>query len=311
MDGDTIVVKDTAEANRLHNKSLAGTPETGNTLRLHLVEAIDCMERGWLAIPGMTATNLLQHGAKTGAQTEVDHLCYRDLRERGLTVRLHDGMTVWARGKTTKDVPWFTTIAHSERTPVEVENLQAGTVSIVDEDGTVTHYEVNNAVLHGDWKPAELPRMEGILLDDRVLVERAAALADSAIGTPHGDGRILSLAEAEMLRQSGALTIDELGAHARERHPGFDATLAVMQALAPAGVLTKSGFRFGTHLRAYADHPDKVHAEWLIHCVNPGDALQWSDLSRGVRLAHGVRKKFVVAIAAEPVRFIELAWFRP
>lgn len=320
FDGDTVLVDDTAQANRLHNKSLAGAPEPGNTLRLHRVEAIHCMERGWLAVDDATVSDLLAAGAAESGQLEVDHLCYRDLRERGLTVRIQDdgSMQVWARGTTTKQEPWFTTRAHPERVPISAEVLLESSgdhVSIVDEDGAVTHYQTQTTAPHGDRNDVAIPTMQGVLLDDRVLVEDAtgaSALADAGLGTPHGEGRILSLLEAEFLRQQGQLdVVGDLADHAARRHPDFNAMRRVHDALRAAGVLAKSGFRFGTHLRGYAADPDTVHAEWLIHCARPDQELQWSDLSRGIRLAHGVRKRFLVAVAAEPVQFIEMSWFRP
>jgi len=319
LDGASVLIEDTAQANRLHNKALAGAPETGNTLRLHRVEAAYCMERGWLDIPGSTVIDLLRAGADEGGQHEVDHLCYNDLRERGLTVRLHGGtMQVWDRGHTTKQDPWFTTHVFPERVPIQaagLADLGGDHVSIVDEDGMVTHYATANAAPQGDVRPPPLPAMTGTLLDDRVLVSDPAAatvLARASIGTPHGTGRILSLIEADALVRAGALDVAaDLQLHARGRHDHFDATSAAYGALAAAGVLAKSGFRFGTHLRGYTADPDTVHAEWLIHCVRPDQALSWSDLSRGIRLAHGVRKTFLVAVADAPVRFIALSWFRP
>ncbi len=320
LDNDTVVVEDTAEANRLHNKSLAGNPESGNTLRLHRVEAIHCVERGWLRIEGSSVASLLADAAKESGRLEVEYLCYRDLRERGLTVRIqpNGSMQVWARGATTKQEPWFTTMAHAERVSIRAEELLewAGQhVSVVDEDGAVTHYQSSVVALQGDLGSPTLPTMQGTILDDRVLVadsDAAAALAAAALGTPHGDGRVLSLLEAESLRRRDVLDLDaDIVAHAQARHPDFDVLQNVHDALDAAGVLTKSGFRFGTHLRGYAADPDTVHAEWLIHCAAPERELQWSDLSRGIRLAHGVRKKFLVAVAANPVQFVELSWFRP
>lgn len=321
IDGDHVVVDDTAQANRLHNKSHAGIPESGNTLRLHRVEATYCMEMGWLGIPDTTIADLLAAGATDGAQNEVDHLCYRELRERGLTVRLQgDAMQVWGRGDSTKQEPWFTTRAFPERVPItasDLADLTGSHVSVVDEDGAVTHYALQSATPHGDQHATDLPAMTGVLLDDRVLVpdaDAASALAGAAIGTIHGDGRILSLVEAESLSRRKILDVQgDLEAHARDRHTGFDAVLAVHDAVQAAGVLTKSGFRFGTHLRGYSADPDTVHAEWLIHCAAPDDVLAWSDLSRGIRLAHGVRKRFLVAVppADGPVRFVDLSWFRP
>lgn len=317
LDGDTVHVADTAHANRLHNKGFVGTPETGNSLRLTLVEAIHCIHAGRLDVAGHDSVSLLRQAASDGEQTEIDHLAYHDLRERGLVVRPRDGCyDVWRRGEGPKNEPWFTTRVYAERHPITADDLAdgPGMVSVVDEDGGVIHYEVAAAAPKGDVLTGDLPTMAGVLLDDRVLVagDGADGLAHEHMGTVHPNGRVLSLIEAESLRRRGTLDVDpELPTHAAARQPHFHATLAAYDALRAAGVVARSGFRFGTHLRGYSTDPDKVHAEWLLHCVRPDETMTWSDLSRAIRLAHGVRKTFLVASATDPIRFTALSWFRP
>lgn len=315
LEGTTVHVPDTAEANRLHNKGHVGTPTKDNTLRLTIVEAIHCIHAGRLTVDSYDAVALLRLAAVDGEQTEIDHLAYHDLRERGLVVRPAGPATytVWKRGDGPKQEPWFTTRVVAERSPVQPDDLR-GTdmVSVVDENGGVIHYEVTAVAPQGDIPMPTVPACDGTLLDDRVLVtdpDACVALASGFVGTSHPDGRILSLTEADALRREGTLRLpDELPAHAAARQPRFHVSLRAYDALRSAGVVARSGFRFGTHLRGYRTDPDNVHAEWLIHCAD--GPLAWSEISRGVRLAHGVRKSFLVA-HGDPIQFTGIAWFRP
>jgi tRNA-intron endonuclease len=133
------------------------------------------------------------------------------------------------------------------------------------------------------------------------------------IGTPSPRGLLVSFTEAEALRRRGVLQVPKsLAEAARRRQPDFALTLPVYEALRAAGVVAKAGFRFGTHLRAYRANPDDEHAEWLIHCVDADTGFDWVDVARGVRLAHGVRKSFLLALVhGEDVAFVHLAWFKP
>lgn len=356
LDGDGILVADVAQANRLHNKSNAGTPQAGNTLRLSLVEAAYCVSQDWLEVSGphprpLGVADLLAAGAAGGHRAEVDYLTYRDLRERGLVARHAPGtghFDVWPRG-TAQGPAAYQVVACSDTDPAMGTDFLHGAGGIVccvvDADATVTHYRVEAAdprgtmaALNGSDAPAPapaaatatandaaaasfLPHAIGRVLADRVLVDDPAACTAygrHALGTPHGDARLLSLAEAAFLAQAGALAFDDSDAfqQAARSQPNHAVTVQVLAALRNRGCVAKSGLRFGTHLRAYAGDPDQDHAPWLIQCATPDEELGWSSLARGVRLAHGVRKQFLLAIPADPgpgaaVRFVHLAWFRP
>ena len=193
-----------------------------------------------------------------------------------------------------------------------LEAAQSGDVlGVADEDGSVTYYRAALEAPRGDRSPGDLPRASGRILEDRVWVADPAAKAWSErefLGTPHGSGLMLSFAEAEHLRRRGVLALEgDVAATATARQAWFGRTMPAYEALRGAGVVAKSGFRFGTHLRAYRGDPDEEHADWLVHCPGPG-GLEWPDLSRGVRLAHGVRKRFLVFVEG---RFVGLEWFRP
>jgi tRNA-intron endonuclease, archaea type len=318
-----VVVEDAAEASRLLGKSAVGTPTSGGALELTLVEAAWSLAEGRLAVhEGKAALDLaalLARGTGGGHRAESDYLCYRDLRERGLVARpvAPGRFAVWPRG-TGAGEPAFHVRACSDADGLAVTDLldaaAAGDVlCAVDGDGAVTHYQVRLAAPEGDVPEGDLPRAKGTVLADRVLVsdpDAAKAYRQREfLGTPHGGSLLLSFIEAEALRKRGVLSVPP-GLPARSAEGPL--LLPVHLVLRASGVVPKSGFRFGTHLRAYRGDPDLGHAEWLIHCADAGEVLPWSALSRGVRLAHGVRKTFLVAIPTpDGPAFAALSWFRP
>lgn len=301
LEGDAVIIRDEAQANRLHNKGAFGEPQSGNALRLSLAEAAYNVQNERLDVAGADFADLVRD--------DVTYLAYADLRDRGLVVR-HDGhqFLVWRRGEGPKQAPWFTFTATSERDPMKAASLQPGVVGVVDEDGVVTHYLVETAEPEGVVQGADLAARDADVLRDCVLTD-PDGLAEEFIGTPHGERRIVSFTEAQWLHERGVLSLPGLEAAARERQHHFDRTLPVYTDLRRRGVVAKSGFRFGTHLRGYRGNPDEGHAEWLIQCADPDEAMHWSEISRAVRLAHGVRKTFLIA-TTEP-RYLALSWFRP
>lgn len=310
---DGVRVDDPAAANRLYNKGWLGTPLPGNALRLDPVEAAYAIRQGRLAVDGADWTDLL--GSR---ELEVQALAYTDLRDRGLVVRPEDDhFAVWRRGQGPKDQPWFRFHARSERSPVAVRDLrdwatEDAVVGVVDDDGAVTHYLARTTLPAGTVRmaPGTVPAR---LLGDRWLVTDAGACArldDVGMGTPYGDARVLSLLDGALLGD-GLRAGDAERKAAQAAQPDLPLRLAVARDLCARGVLVRSGFRFGAHLRGYRAQADDVHADWLVQCASMDDLLGWSDVARAVRLAHGVRKQHLVAAVGETTTYVHLSWFRP
>lgn len=308
-----VVVHDAMQAKRLHAKSLAGVLQAGLPLRLSLAEAAYCMGAGWLAVEGAASPAALLSRAQDPRRALTDALVYRDLRSRGYVARHAAGegrFDVWPRGANEGPVQ-FQALACSGGDPVHAADLASAApglvCSVVDEDSNVTHYEVAPEAPRGEVNWADLPGAGGTVVADRIQVTDPAAVAAYAkafLGTPTDGGVFLSPLEAEALRRRGLLRVPS-------PLPVPEAHLRAYEALRGADVVPKSGFRFGAHLRAYRGDPDASHADWLVHCA--GDApLAWSDLSRGVRLAHGVKKQFLVTVpSGQRISFVRIGWFRP
>lgn len=347
LEAAQVLVRDPTQASRLHAKGSVGEPRPNGWLELSIVEAAWSLAEGRLSVTDggkpVGVADLLSRspaaaagagpGAGAGAgqargasatpwhRIETEYLVYRDLRERGLVVR-PAGMrrfAVWPRGTGQGD-PQFHVLACADRDGLPVADLakaaaERSVLAVADADGQVTHYQVASDQPSGDVPEGDLPRAKGVVLADRVLVsDPLAADAYSRrefLGTRHGSELFLSFVEAEALRRRGALSVPQGLADSGEAAR----LLPVHLVLRAAGAVPKSGFKFGTHLRAYRAAPDDGHAEWLVHCADAGETLPWSALSRGVRLAHGVRKRFLVALpnegAVDTPTFAHLSWFRP
>ena len=300
--GDAVLVRG-PPGERLHSKHQVGEPSPEG-LRLSLVEAAWCVAGARLDVePGLAG--LLALGA---GRTEVAYLVYAELRERGLVVR-HDGPLLSVRARQ-GDAIAYQVVPAADGDRVRPEDIVAWAragrvVGVADEDGAVTHYAFTLEEPKGEWPPSELPPAPGAVLADRVLVTDPAGKEwweRERVGQPHGDFLVLSFTEAAWLRRRGVLQ----GPPVPEARVAR--TLPAYAALRAAGCVPRSGFKFGTDLRAYRGDPDAEHAAWLVDAAPPGEALSWSHLSRAVRVAHGVRKRLLLATGTA---FVGVAWFRP
>ncbi|MFA4983263.1 MAG: tRNA-intron lyase [Candidatus Micrarchaeia archaeon] len=69
------------------------------------------------------------------------------------------------------------------------------------------------------------------------------------------------------------------------------------------GFVLKTGFKFGTHFRLYfpgaspvRDNNEWIHSKHVVHCFPRQSKLLISEWARAIRVAHSVKKTFVLAI---------------
>lgn len=336
LKGERVLVGDEKEASTLYNKGAFGVPQSGGSLELDLVEALYLVESNRLAVEGVEAGDLLRRASAREPEFEIRYVVYRDLRARGFVVKPSNltDYNVYPRGA----LPGRAASKHlvrcaSERGSLDAEAVVADVeraakhgktllLALVDEEGDLTYYEAGVPELKADVPALPRGSFEAHLLADRVvLTDKASArrlFEDGWFGRDIGLALQLSLPEALYLAEAGRLAVEgvgveELRRRAREAEPDFDARHDLYAALRRAGLVVKTGFKYGTHFRVYEGPPEEEHAPYLVHAVARGRRVPWPEVAGFVRLAHGVRKRLFFAVAGGEREFslLELARRKP
>jgi len=343
----SVTVEDPAEASQIYNRGWYGSPQSGGSLKLEILEALYLLETGRLSVlkgeEPMDFVQLLKLGNKDLPGFEIKYLVYRDLRGRGYIVKSNGGSAdfrVFPRGGTpSRTTSKWWVLALSERSLFHLEKVLSDLtkskglrkdllLAIVDEEGDVTYYEVRKANPSGKQKrkpPAE--RMEGLFTGDRVIIDDSkdaqTLQKEHFFGKLLGDRLQLSLIEAAYLMQNGQLVIrnakggkvinvEQLKGHARKVQRDFDLRLRAYDDLKERGLVAKTGFKYGSHFRAYEGDPNRMHARFLVHAVPEDYSAIWPEISRAIRLAHGVRKEILFGRVGEAeIEYIRLSRCRP
>ncbi|MCX6769070.1 MAG: tRNA-intron lyase [Candidatus Micrarchaeota archaeon] len=93
---------------------------------------------------------------------------------------------------------------------------------------------------------------------------------------------------------------------AKRQHADFLHLYEVYEDWRLQGFVLKTGFKFGTHFRLYfpGASPSRADGEWIhskhvVHCFPRASKLLISEWARAIRVAHSVKKTFVLAIPGE------------
>ncbi|MDE1798427.1 MAG: tRNA-intron lyase [Candidatus Micrarchaeota archaeon] len=106
------------------------------------------------------------------------------------------------------------------------------------------------------------------------------------------------------LRLNNAKEKDVMRA-AVERRPDFKSLYEVYEDWRLQGFVLKTGFKFGTHFRIYFPGATPVkgegwmHSQHVLHVFARESQMLISEWARAIRLAHSVRKTFVLAIPGQ------------
>lgn len=329
---DGVVRAGPAARERFYDARGYGWPDEGD-LVLAPVEAAHLLYRGDLtAVDGRGFRSFLSSAAVSAVALQV----YMDLRDRGFYLsplslpRPSDwpsnvvDFEVYPRGSG----PWDDETAYlvrsvSERDAVPSSVVDAlaslqteagsgppGLLAIVDEESELTYFGCDRHRPTGTTDHALPTNLEATLLHERVLVPdpppvlHERAFFGQRFGAGEGDLH-LSLVEGAHLAARDVLSIDAGGAGLLERGRDvegdrFDRRLTVYDALRAAGVVPKTGFKFGADFRTYASVEtidDLGHSELLVRVLPADHVFEPRDLALDVRLAHGVRKRMVFALA--------------
>ncbi len=341
-----VSVDDPAEASTLYNRGYFGAPRSGGGLDLNLLEAVYLVEAERLEVKRrgkpVSLRELFRAAAAAVEGFEIRYLVYRDLRQRGYVVERRDGFVdfqVLPRGGAPKKTPskyWVRAL--SERAVFDLAELleraeEAAAVrkslllALVDEESDLTYYAVREALPRGHRPSAAVSAR--IVVDyqgDRAVVldETQAKLLHDAgyFGKLVGRRLQLSLLETAYLLKAGlvevrnaqtdrAIHLSRLVKEAKAIQPDFELRLRAYEDLTARGVISKTGFKYGSHFRAYEGDPEVHHAKYLVHVVPKGHRGAWPEISRAVRLAHGVKKQILFGEVGDGVRYVKLERVRP
>ncbi len=103
---------------------------------------------------------------------------------------------------------------------------------------------------------------------------------------------------------------DELFGYAKKRRKDFESLYEVYSDWRDKGYVIKTGFKFGTHFRVYfpgakpgaANGDEKIHSKHVIQVFPKDSKLLISEWARAVRVAHSVRKTFIMAVPGKTGR---------
>jgi tRNA-intron endonuclease, archaea type len=349
-DDATVRIDDPSEAGTVFGRGFFGTVGAGG-LHLDRTESLYLLEMGRLEVTAdrgrsVDWADLFRRALRAEPGFGIRYLVYRDLRQRGYVVRAGPppvAFSVLPRGGILHKTParfWVETV--SEREPFDLARIQALAekaqstkkqllVGVVDEESDLTYYKIRRPNPTGALPPlGSAMRIPAILGEDRVLVFDAGGVESlgrqQAYGSRIGSRLELSLLEATYLLSTGvlelrdarsrrAVSLEQLLRRARRLESGFDERRAVYRALRERQLVVKTGFKYGAHFRAYPRNPEHAHARYLVHAVDENFQAPWSEIARGVRVAQGVRKEFLLAGVStgrvESVQFLSLERVRP
>lgn len=342
---NNIIVDKTKDIGRIFGKSKFGMLLSKNELHLDYLEACFLSEEKKLEVydngKRISFEKLISIAATKQERFETNYLIFRDLRHRGHQIQLLDDDSIFnffTTNNQEQQEPPSLIATFSERESCSIQRLldlieeskKQNTrcwITIADEEGDITYYDLDSNPLTGEKKPSSLPHTNGILLKDRVLIfnEKSAHILHEKefFGKQFVQGIQISLVEALYLIKKNNLEIllptgEKISSQQAEkivtqRQIDMKKRYIVYNDLKKQGLLVKTGFKFGNHFRAYSAEPDKTHAEYLIHAVPFKDTLEWAEVSRAIRLAHSVKKIFLFASIneKEQIHYIAFKRIRP
>jgi|Deesub1362A_J573_1020465.scaffolds.fasta_scaffold02790_4 tRNA-intron endonuclease len=284
------------DANRLYSRGFFGVMKKGK-LHLSPVETAYLLERGRIRVEGLSSPEgALEVFRRGDDRFEVRYRVYSDVRDRGYYIRvLRRAFRVYQRGVNPfRDGEHFTLvpIPEGERFhPAKVAARVPCVFGIVDLDGDVTYYRVDTAEPSGEYARGDVGRVD--------ISGKAGAFYTGDL-SPFEITYLVRKGLAEAYVDGERTTWRELMEMYAEAIPAFRGRYRLYEDLSERGLLVRSGFKYGTHFRAYRKSMEE-HAEYLAHYMEGG--VEWYVVSRAVRLAHGVRKTLLFGFG-DPVRYL-------
>jgi tRNA-intron endonuclease len=170
--------------------------------------------------------------------------------------------------------------------------------------------------------------MDAMLRGELIVINDPKAVAlheKSHYGKFNQDELQLSPMEALYLQEKGKikitdntkngklLSLDEMWELIQEK--GLLYKYIVFRDLRNRGNIVKTGFKYGSEFRLYerGKSPGDGHSDFVVKVVNEGQEISISNFSSYVRVAHGVKKKLLLAVVddEQDITYYNVEWTRP
>jgi tRNA-intron endonuclease len=301
-DEDDRRVRVTDDARQqLYDASGYGEPLDGNAVSLSTVEAAYLLSEGKLGdVDGDGYTDFVRRAVDDFAVLSV----YTDLRDRGYYIDHGEELRLYRRGEHPANASAVGRVVVAREGDDVSLSTRIHLLAVADDDGDVTYFDFARVEPDGDFpEPSRTVRVEE--RGGESLVTDASVLEPPRYGASAEEGRVLSDVETAYLADSGF--VDD---GSRYTDGVDDRRLAVYTDLRDRGTCPRTGFKFGSDFRVY-ETTDDDHAGFLVSPLNPNGSLPVVELSRAVRLAHGVRKTAVFALVDDTVEYVAVERERP
>lgn len=335
---DYIIIKKPKDIGRLYNKSHFGKLLDKNKLQLDLIEGVFLVDEGKIKIKKgndyIDFETLISIALKKILHFEIKYPVFKDLKKRGHLIHIYekDKLITFNQVKNK-----FYVIAFSERDELDLNEMKktirevtkdgkALWIAIVDEEGDITYYDASILEIKGSIKKHNFPKGRCVLLENRAIIfdKRLSKILfeKEFFGKPFGEWLQISFVEALYLYKNKILDIslskenessyDKVEKVIYQKQSDIKQRLVVYEDLKKRMLIVKTGFKFGSHFRAYTKYPDETHAEYLVHVVSNNFKSIWEEISRAVRLAHSVNKEILLAqISKSKIYYIKFGRLRP
>ncbi|KYK25839.1 hypothetical protein AYK20_04080 [Thermoplasmatales archaeon SG8-52-1] len=335
---DHIIIEKPKDIGRLYDKSHFGKFIDKNKLKLDLIEGVFLFEEGKIKIKKgsnkIDFETLFSLALKKFQHFEIKYLVFKDLKKRGHSINIYEKDKVITFNQVKNQ---FYVIAFSERDKLDLNKIKktimkvkkdgkALWIAIVDEEGDITYYDASIIDIKGNIKNYKFPKGKCVLIENRGIIfdtKLSKILFEKEFfGKPFGKWLQISFVEALYLYKNNILdistlkenenSIDKIKNFIYNKQPDINQRLYVYEDLKKRRLIVKTGFKFGSHFRAYTKCPDETHAEYLIHVVSNNFKGIWEEISRAVRLAHSVNKEILLAQISKPkINYIKFGRLRP
>jgi tRNA-intron endonuclease len=343
-----ITIKKSKDVGRLYNKSRFGETISGNKLVLNLIEGVFLVDEGKLKVYQKGNEIFLRDLIKIShiliPNFEIIYLVFKDLRKRGYPLKIFKEKNEFNFYLNKKDGLFNDNKnlcyikVFSERSIMNINKINQITkkayknnialwFTIVDEEGDITYYNISISNIKGEISEGRYEKITGKIFENRIVIfdkkNSNSLFEEEFYGKPFGKGLQLSMVEALYLMKKKILKVTNIDDNKFllfnqfkkliiEIQPDINLRFAVFTDLKKRGLIVKTGFKFGSHFRAYRKDPFTTHAEYLINVVDKDFISNWAETSRAVRLAHSVNKEIIFGIVTKNnIEYLKFGRLRP